>query len=588
MSYLVLIPLAISLAIYFVPVLLLHRTRYLRAQDFFVASTPTSPTVFQNASIAYQLQMATFGPFFLWGATGDFLPAIVNSLFFGAGLFLVYRLREPLFGFLAEALGSDTSITLHEFIARQHGNDARVRLAASLLTLFALFGLALGESIGLLTLLKPFMPESRETTYALTLIILMLVFLYSTLAGNSGVMRSDQTHLGIAYLGLFAVGAIVLANLPKMSPSMLSQTALATLLLAVISLTILVYRRASIIDASKIEESPLAPSLKSAASVFRLFEIALNVGIAAVALLVIVLAVVSLRTSYNAIPTGLKAVFFDTKFSCMGFLALALLPLFYGVVDITNWQRMAAIEKGAEAVQNTRSFRRAFFIYAFESPLVWLFMCMFGSVATAAFVPAGEKDVGSFVQHLIELQSGPSLLAVIFLLASAFAMSLSTINSVFAGSLAAIRYDILTAFDAAPAISSLRAESFQRQMRRSAITYGVIFYVVIVAALYLTERFGRLTFGSSQFLALLFAFYCAQLSFVPLILGPIIHRKSSDHLRLTGGWALAVLTCGLIAGMASVGTYLVTEQESWLWGAVPLCLISGFLAFATGLISSRK
>ena len=34
------------------------------------------PGVFQNSAIAYALQMATFGPFFLWGAAGDFWPAV--------------------------------------------------------------------------------------------------------------------------------------------------------------------------------------------------------------------------------------------------------------------------------------------------------------------------------------------------------------------------------------------------------------------------------------------------------------------------------------------------------------------------------
>jgi hypothetical protein len=203
MLYFLFLPLILSLAIYFVPVLLLRHKIYRRAQDYFVASNKTSPTVFQNASIAYQLQMATFGPFFLWGSRGDFWPVIVNSLFFGIGLLLVFYLRKPLFLFLNNSLRSDASVTVHEFMARQHGDDSRVRVASSVLTVFALFGLVLGECLGLATLLKPILLENVDATYIFVFIILLLIFLYTVVGGNSGVMRSDQAHLGVAYAGLF-------------------------------------------------------------------------------------------------------------------------------------------------------------------------------------------------------------------------------------------------------------------------------------------------------------------------------------------------------------------------------------------------
>jgi hypothetical protein len=290
MLYVIFLPLAVTLAVYFIPVLLLQRKQYRQAQDFFVASTPTSPTVFQNASIAYQLQMATFGPFFLWGATGDFLPAIVNSLFFGIGLFAVYRFRGPLFDFLTSALGSDSSITLHEFIARQHGNSNAVRLAASTLTLIALFGLALGECLGLFALLKPFASENAETTYGVTLAILTLVFLYATLAGNSGVMRSDQTHLGIAYAGLFSVTAIILVNIQQAGNTLSSQSVLAVAVLGLISLVFLMYRRVSTLDPTVVGDTHHGSSLQLAEAGFLFFEKALNFVIAAAAFAVVLAA----------------------------------------------------------------------------------------------------------------------------------------------------------------------------------------------------------------------------------------------------------------------------------------------------------
>ena len=145
MSLVLVVPL-ISLGLYLVPVYLLRRQTYPRAQDYFVSSEHTPPGVIQNSSIAYALKMATFGPLFAWGASGDFWPAIIISVFFGLGVGLMYVLRRPMLAFLNNALSRDRSVTVHEFIACQHGNDPRVRLLASGLTIFALVALLTGRS----------------------------------------------------------------------------------------------------------------------------------------------------------------------------------------------------------------------------------------------------------------------------------------------------------------------------------------------------------------------------------------------------------------------------------------------------------
>jgi hypothetical protein len=125
---------AISLAACLIPVFLLRRKAYARAQDYFVSSDHTPPGVIQNSSIAYALKMAAFGPLFAWGASGDLWPAIIAAAFFGLGSYLIYVLRRPMLEFLGGALSSDRSITISEFVARRHGNDPRVRLLASGLT----------------------------------------------------------------------------------------------------------------------------------------------------------------------------------------------------------------------------------------------------------------------------------------------------------------------------------------------------------------------------------------------------------------------------------------------------------------------
>src|SRR5262249_28916195 len=77
---------ATVISIFIIPVLLIRRDGYRRAQDYFVSSDHILPKVIQNSSIAYAIGLATFGPFFAWGASGDFWPAIVHAAFFGLGL----------------------------------------------------------------------------------------------------------------------------------------------------------------------------------------------------------------------------------------------------------------------------------------------------------------------------------------------------------------------------------------------------------------------------------------------------------------------------------------------------------------------
>src|SRR3954463_1468715 len=115
-----LLALIASVGISFIPVYLLGRGSYARAREYFVASEHTPPGVVRNTSIAYSLQTATFGLLFSWGAKGEFWPAMIFSAMFGAGLYLIHRLRRPMRAFMRQALKRDRSVTVPGFIARQH------------------------------------------------------------------------------------------------------------------------------------------------------------------------------------------------------------------------------------------------------------------------------------------------------------------------------------------------------------------------------------------------------------------------------------------------------------------------------------
>jgi hypothetical protein len=69
---------------------------------------------------------------------------------------------------------------------------------------------------------------------------------------------------------------------------------------------------------------------------------------------------------------------------------------------------------------------------------------------------------------------------------------------------------------------------------------GGVYLVVIVAGFLFADAYLQISFASSEFLALLFAFYCAQLAFVPLVLGPVMARTSAGFGTVSARWALVI------------------------------------------------
>jgi hypothetical protein len=587
MPLVLIIPL-LSLVIYFIPTYLLRRRTYARAQDCFVSSGHTPPAVIRNSSVAYALKLATFGPFFGWGAGGDFWPAIIYSFFFGLGVCLIYILRRPTLAFMESALNEDRSITVHDFIARQHGNDRRVRLLASGLTVFAIFTLVIGEVLVLATFLKPVLSDNTVSTYVFVSGIVTLTAVYTTLSGNSGVMRSAQSQLGLLYLGLFGATALLLylqiSALRPMSP----HSTFATVFVAACCAIIPIYRRSRYVDtgpirranSDSIDDSSQEPL---AASLFRRFEKILNACVSVCAAWVIVLAAMQLysdglpaiaRESAAALQTG-------TRLSGTGLVALLLLPLFQPAVDMTNWQRLAAFEKDAgdiEPSQRPAIFRGILRIYAFEAALMSLFMCMFGVIAVVAMAtPGGAVAIETFIYELVAEENAMASAALALLLVSVFAIALSTISSLFLASLCTVRYDVLPAFW--PELALGKAQVAEEATRRTVMAGGGFYLVMIVAGFLIADTYLHISFASSEFLGLLFAFSSAQLSFVPLIVGPAIARRSGGFGTVSSGWALVILGFGAVIGLVAVAVYLTSGNESWLWSAVPACLGSGVMLF---------
>jgi hypothetical protein len=593
MTIFALLALLAYLGISLIPVYLLCRREYAQAREYFVASEHTPPGVVQNSSIAYSLQTATFGQFFSWGANGEFWPGIVFSAMFGAGLYLIYRLRGPMLAFISHALDRDRSITVPGFIARQHGNDARLQLVAAVLSVLAFTGLTTSAAIGVASLVKLILPIGPNATFGIACGLLGMMMLYTIPAGNSGAMRSAQVPLGILYFALIGSSLIVLYMLISSAGRMPPRGTFAVAVLAACCAVVLIYRRSRYIDTSPIgrpissEATDIEPL---SARLFRRFSRVANELIAVLAATTLVIALIGLYAQgFPAIITeSVSALQAETRTSISGLLTLVLLPIFYPIVDTTNWLRIAALGADparVDAYQTPETFARVLEMYASASALLWLLICMFGTIAVlAAGTPNGADVLRSFVVWLASQQNDLADAASWLLLVSVAAMAVLTISAMFTATLATIRYDII------PAVSSslapeLPQSSNQALARRRAIIAGSVLCVGMLIAMFLLNDYPDLNFASGRFLNLQLACLCAQLAFGPLVLGPLISRNSAT---ISPAWAIAVLGAGVVAGQGVIIVSLQPEHKAWLWSAIPACLGSGLSLYAVALLWTSK
>ena len=292
------------------------------------------------------------------------------------------------------------------------------------------------------------------------------------------------------------------------------------------------------------------------------------------------------RESFAALQAG-------TNVPAAGLIALVLLPLFYPMVDVASWQRLAAIEKHIEEGKfepglRSRVLRGFFRMYGTESALLWLLICMFGALAVMATeTPLGADVMPAFMAQLASDLNEITVVVLPLLLVGVCAIALSTMISMFSASLGTIRYDIVPWFWPELSAGVAQGAGEAVAMRRVMIA-GVGFLVAVAVAFLLAETALRISFASSAFLALLFALGSAQLSFLPLVLGPIIARTNRGAGTVSPNWALAIMGCGVLGGAVAAAIYGATGREAWLWAVVPVCLGSGLLVFSMARLWPAK
>jgi hypothetical protein len=589
MSLLALVPAALCLGLCLIPAWLLRRAKYARVQDYFIASERTPPAVIQNASVACSLWMATLGPFFGWGATGNFWPSLVAAVCFPLGLSVMSCVRAPLLAFFCDALIHDRSVTIHQFIAQRHGNDSRLRLVAAALTVVALAALAIGAAFALARSLAAGL-DATVPTSVLALFMLILAGGYALIAGNTGVLRSTQLQLGMIYFGLIGAAALLLYELISDLTQLPPFGVFGIVFVAAFCSVLVGYRRSRYVDTSPIRKTfdaadPVAAAREPlSARLLVRFEKIFNVSISILAVFAVVVALMGLSAIgwSNVARDLVAAIGRGADISGLALVAVCLLLLFYPLVDATNWQRIAALEKDVVEIASPAEARSAGLLkllrrYGVECALVFAFTAALGSLAVATLGPS--SPMSGLDDVFLQLAAGQNLVEVIagaFMLIGLLAIVLSAMSALLSASLCALRYDVVPLLIAGPPSTGSPVTAEARLRRRSVMLGGGIYLIVFLVAV----AAEALQLRSTSTAPLLFAVAGTQLSYVPLVLGPIIGATGRGFGPVSQGWAMVIICAGFLGTVCAVALSLATADEWWLWAAIPANLGLSVLLYA--------
>ena len=600
MLYLALVTAAAVLGAFIAPSVLAYRQLGARAHDAAPAAGHVAPRVIQNSSIIYRLGLVALAPLLAWGISGELWPVVAYLVSAGLGLSLFYALRKPILQFLEGALVHDRSITVHEFIARRHGNDPRVRAFAAALTVFAIYGLIVCVMIGLAIVLRTVFSGSGGIADLFVVAIFLVVATFTLASGRLGILYATQIQLGLTYFGLYAATVLLLYLQGSAIGAMPLKGIVALALMIIVCGVVHFRRRARYLDSSvrpsaAKADGPREPEPTGVRLFVRLQKI-LNslVGILALTLIVLAAIVMAFELFLGGAPAfareALDALQAGTFVSAMTLISLIVLPLLHPIVDVVNWQRVAAFARLRDGGQFkdgewTAAFKTFGVTYALEVPLMALFIVLFGAIAGLTLAGTSEGNATQvFMASLLAQENSVATAIVSLLMLGLLALAVATMGSLFSAGLDVVACDIVPALRSQ---STSTAGTADGGRARATLIAGLVFGLLVLATFLLADLGAEHTFGIAGLLGAMLAFSSAQIALAPLVLAPLL-AGSGRFGTVTPTWAFAVLSVGAAIGVGMTIAGLAFGQTVALPWAVPSCFAATTLLFVIAALVGRR
>jgi hypothetical protein len=318
------------------------------------------------------------------------------------------------------------------------------------------------------------------------------------------------------------------------------------------------------------------------------------VGILAMTLVVLAAIVTAFELFLGGAPAfareALDALRSGTSVSAMTLISLIVLPLLQPMVDVVNWQRVAAFAKLRNAGQFkdgewTAAFKTFGVTYALEVPLMALFIVLFGAIAGLTLAGTSEGNATQvFVASLLAQENSVASAIVSLLMLGVLALAVATMGSLIAAGLDVVGSDIVPTL--APQSTSAAGTAGGGRGRGTLIA-GLVIGLLVLTTFLLADIGAEHTFGIAGLLGAMLAFSSAQIALAPLVLAPLL-AGSGRFGTVTPAWAFAVLSAGAAVGVGMTIAGLAFGQTVALPWAVPACFGATTLLFVIAVLVSRR
>ena len=278
-------------------------------------------------------------------------------------------------------------------------------------------------------------------------------------SGQLGILYATQIQLGLTYFGLFAATVFLLYLQGSAIGAMPLKGIVALALIVIVCAVVHFRRRARYLDTSVRPGAASANGPReqepTGVRLFVRLQKILNslVGILAMTLVVLAAIVTAFELFLGGAPAfareALDALRSGTSVSAMTLISLIVLPLLQPMVDVVNWQRVAAFAKLRNAGQFkdgewTAAFKTFGVTYALEMPLMALFIVLFGAIAGLTLAGTSEGNATQvFVASLLAQENSVASAIVSLLMLGVLALAVATMGSLIAAGLDVVGSDIV-------------------------------------------------------------------------------------------------------------------------------------------------
>jgi hypothetical protein len=494
--------------------------------EYYLANQEISADDYANTSVGYGLQMASLFLFAEWGMRYG-LGALWVPVFWAGGFWLLLRVLPKFDSF------HSSKLTLHGYLRVRFGNSVALQRLAAVLTILGLGGTMLAEVDYTVGVFGPLhLPPG-----SLFAAFLLFGTGYIVINGFKAEVITERYQVPVAYSCL--VGTLLFL-LPAVWENSTIESFRSIVVLLLLALGFVAFGKLL--------------TVSTWTEIFGTFHFRMFV----VATLVVIVELFVLKAHA---PSGAVAILtspISSQIEAQGIVQLVSLlaaNFLWMIVDISTWQRVAAVGSATPGVFPIEALRKGTRRVVFESPATWVLGVSLGWIMVAV-LPKGSNPSNGIATLMDLMSSGgafsgstpllpPELMRYVVypaFAAACVAVMLTTVNALVSTISFTLYCDVLAGGMVA---SNQATDEEKKRLKKAQIVTAVS---IILGAL--AFPLAKMVFGNSL-QTVLYTAYAAQLSlFVVAVLAlwNVNCRRRSAIVSLIAGLAMS-LACGVLSGL---------------------------------------